>query len=261
MRNKLINSTVAACVAVLGVSAYAAFGPKDDITLRKFDMLNPSFRIDAPPARGSGTVVHSGPDGTFILTNHHVLAPAEQKMAEAGQVGPLDVVVRNWLFIKGRRNALPLIATATLVADDATHDLALIRIDDPEFSAEPARFIGPDDQVDMTESVYAAGGGLGNRPFITEGLASLETVGDGEGGAEMHTMISAPIIGGNSGGGAYVRRGGHYVLFGVPEAIETTQGGGVPHMGIVIQMSTVRSFLAKAGLPEFGSPNTTVAAR
>ena len=58
--------------SVVGL-AWMHFAPIDEIALRKTELLSPVVEVSTATGTGSGTVIHSGDDGVYVLTNHHVL--------------------------------------------------------------------------------------------------------------------------------------------------------------------------------------------
>ena len=147
---------------------------------------------------------------------------------------------------------MPLSQEVEIVADDEAKDLALLRVVDPEWRSRfVARVMSPSDRLEPTEDVVVVGAGLGRRVFATAGLVSLTWVKPDRTDGPTTALISAPVIFGNSGGAAFVRRRDHYVLAGVPEAIESVPRSfgplPLPHMAVAITMETVRDFLARNG--------------
>jgi S1-C subfamily serine protease len=266
MLKKLLASTALAIALAASVTIIVAADKAlshDGLSTMHTELLNPTVRVTAVMqsgvARGSGTVVHSGEDGVYILTNHHVVDGLLKEHVD-GQPA-VQVQIENWAFLPGRDTALPIATRATIASDDEADDLTLLRVSDPEFRAERvANVISPADHVEMGEPVFAVGGGLGDRPFVTNGLVSLTNI-FGHGGLDGHTLISAPIISGNSGGGAYVLRAGTYEFIGVPSALEVAHDNPITHMGLVIPMRVVRPFLVQAGLHEYADHRSGHSAR
>ena len=208
----------------------------DEIWQRKQEMLDVVVKVDVADGSGSGTVIHSGEDGVFILTNHHVLP-------DKG-IPDQNITVLSWVYPDANSPAMPLSQEAVVVADDEKADLALLKVKDPEWRTHyVAAVLGTKDHIQPTEPVYAVGSALGERTFVTEGMISLTYSKVEEGGPNL-VMISAPIIWGNSGGAAFVKRNGHYVFIGVPERGHVAKGLFVAHMGYAIAMSSIREFLA-----------------
>lgn len=241
-RSALLRTVAVAALAFV-VGGASAPHP-DGVQARKTEMLNPVVRVETADGLGSGTVIHSGKDGVFILTNHHVMPKPE--------VADRSVKVSFWLYVDRAGPALPVSEAVEIVADDADKDLTLLRVTDPEWRTRyVAAALPADDHIEPTEPVFVVGAGLGHRVYATEGLVSLPFSGRYGDKGPLQEMLSAPTIFGNSGGAAFVVRDGHYVLAGVPEAIENAPGKIVPtpmaHMAFAITMDEVRGFLARNG--------------
>ena len=154
------------------------------------------------PARSvgwdSGVVVSS--DG-YILTNHHVIAGADQIKVEFTDRRVFD---------------------AKMVGSDEPSDLALLKI---EASNLPALTLGDSDEVQVGDVVLAVGNPLGIGQTVTMGIVSAKgrsTVGDGS--YEDFLQTDAPINQGNSGG-ALVNLQGQ--LVGINSQIVSTSQGNI----------------------------------
>ncbi len=157
-------------------------------------------RREARPQRGLGSGVVVSSDG-YILTNHHVIAGADQIKAE---------------FIDRR------VFVATLVGSDEPSDLALLKID---ASNLPSLTLGDSDEVEVGDVVLAVGNPLGIGQTVTMGIVSAKgrsTVGDGS--YEDFLQTDAPINQGNSGG-ALVNLQGR--LVGINSQIVSTSQGNI----------------------------------
>ncbi|OUU24967.1 MAG: hypothetical protein CBC13_02740 [Planctomycetia bacterium TMED53] len=101
------------------------------------------------------------------------------------------------------------------------------------------------DQLSVFDSVYAVGCPLGNQPIPTRGEISSQykPVGD-----EVYWMVSAPTFFGNSGGGIFLSE--NCQLVGISSMIYTYGKRApmvVPHMGLFVPLSQVRSWLRREG--------------
>lgn len=80
--------------------------------------------------------------------------------------------------------------------------------------------------------------------YLTEGRVQSPSVGE----APHYMAISAPIVFGNSGGGVFNSRG---ELVGIVSAVAVYASGFdgipfiVPHMGLVVNLDTIRAFLER----------------
>jgi S1-C subfamily serine protease len=214
---------------------------------RQQEMLNPTVMIVMEHQMGSGTVLHSADDGTFVLTNYHVI---DEPLNPSHPSQRIAVIF--WLMGSQGDTIYRSRQDADIVARDESRDLALLKIRDKSFLTPSVAAVAP---VDVTllagEDVYVAGAGMGHRVFLTQGLLSVV---DDQVSSNPALLTSSPVVNGNSGGSLWHRRDdGHYEMIGVPQAIATepiespfkeTIRAGVPTMSFAIPLKTVRSFLA-----------------
>jgi putative serine protease PepD len=179
---------------------------------------------DQGTATGSGFVVSS--DGK-IITNEHVVDGAQQVTVKLGT----------------SNQELP----ATVVAADASKDLALLEIDTGGASLHPLSF-GDSSKVQVGDTTYAIGNPLGLDHTFTSGIVSaLGRQIQAPDGSPIDNAIQtdAAINPGNSGG-ALLNSSGRVI--GVNSQIATTNssGGGAGNVGIgfAIPSNTVRDFIA-----------------
>jgi putative serine protease PepD len=155
---------------------------------------------------GSGFVLDAaGGEGTFILTNNHVVAGATDD----------GIVV---VFQDGQQ------APAELVGADVSYDLAVVRVDRTGLQALP---FGDSDAVVVGDPVVAVGAPLGLQGTVTEGIVSAlnrpvsagQTVDDTSYIQAIQT--DAAINPGNSGGPLLNQDG---QVIGINSAIATAPG-------------------------------------
>ncbi|WP_432514337.1 S1C family serine protease [Kineococcus sp. SYSU DK001] len=133
---------------------------------------------------GSGFVLDApSDDGTFILTNNHVVAGASAD----------GVVV---VFQDGQQ------AQAEVVGADSSYDLAVVRVDRTGLAALP---FGDSASVVVGDPVVAVGAPLGLQGTVTEGIVSAlnrpVTAGDSDDASYIQAIqTDAAINPGNSGG-------------------------------------------------------------
>jgi len=179
-------------------------------------------------ATGSGFVV-SG-DG-LVVTNHHVIE------------GAGDVTVK--IGTNGKQRA------AQVVADDPSHDLALLKVDTGGASL-PKLSLGDSSEVDVGDATYAIGNPFGlDHTFTTGVVSALHRDLQAPNGATITGGIQtdAAINPGNSGGPLLDSAG---KVIGVNAQIATgsqTGEGANVGIGFAIPSATVKQFLsdAKAG--------------
>jgi S1-C subfamily serine protease len=186
---------------------------------------------------GSGVVVASGAGRSWVVTTRHLLAPAVKQ----------DVYVS----APGRRPRV----RATLFADSADFDLALVRVDGLEL--QPAVL---EDAVRLGQEVWIVAFPWGRRLTLVSGVVSQISSEDGEAPLEGAVrMVDASVSYGSSGGAVFDRRG---ALVGVVEGYRTTQITlphaphdvlQVPSPGetTVIPSRSIRRFLEATGLEDF----------
>ncbi len=148
---------------------------------------------------GSGVIVSE--DG-YILTNHHVVADAQQVAVD----------------LADRRSF-----TAEIVGSDAPSDLAVLKIDAREL---PALTFGDSNHTRVGDVVLAFGNPLGVGQTVTMGIISAKgrETGLGDGSFENFLQTDAPINRGNSGGALVNLRG---ELVGVNSQIVSPSGGNI----------------------------------
>ena len=180
--------------------APAAF-PEDEFFRRffgdQYDQGQP--RTFRQRALGSGVIVST--DG-YILTNHHVIAGADDIRVDLADGRTLE---------------------ATVVGTDAPSDLALLKIGATDL--HPLQ-LGDSNAVQVGDVVLALGNPLGVGQTVTMGIISAKgratTVGDEA--YEDFLQTDAPINQGNSGG-ALVNTGGQ--LVGINSQILSPSGGNI----------------------------------
>jgi S1-C subfamily serine protease len=226
-----------------------------DLIIRHEQMLYTVVQVEAKQGRGSGTVIYSQKRDdhmqTFVLTNFHVIAsavkveeewdPREQEEVKKERREAVKVLWHDYndlsVFIGTRGK------TADIVAYDEAADLALLKVRDRETGApNVARLMPEGDELYMSETVFAVGGGLGKPPFMSEGVYAY---GHEQIASYPYLLSTAPIIFGNSGGALFHRNDdcACYEMIGVPSRVSATWGAIVTHMAWAITMETVRAFL------------------
>lgn len=173
---------------------------------------------------GSGALIK---DGGYVLTNHHVVAPA------AG--GRVSI-----------RYSDGSVSTATVLGSDLATDLAVVKAEDGA-SERPVLEPATDDPLEIGQRVFALGAPLGLSDSVTAGIVSAlgrYVSVPAEDGALSHLLDSvqtdASINPGNSGGplvdcdGRQV--GVNTAISTVPNA-EGVSGGGSVGLGFAVPMS------------------------
>lgn len=165
---------------------------------------------------GSGVVVDA--EQGHILTNHHVIARADQ------------ITVT---FADGRELA------ATLVGSDPETDVAVIRVEADDLHSLP---MADSDALKVGDFVVAIGNPFGLGQTVTSGIVSaLGRSGLNLGTYQDFIQTDASINPGNSGGALVNLRG---ELVGINTAILTPAGGNVG-IGFAIPMNMARAIMSQ----------------
>jgi Trypsin-like peptidase domain len=176
--------------------------PDNDITL--YIKLFPTSSDDVSsaiggPASGSGFALSS--DG-FIVTNHHVVNGAKS------------------IKIRGINGDFSRAYNAKIVIEDKNNDLAIIRIDEPDFKTLGViPYIISGKNSDVGTSIFVLGyplrATMGDEIKLTDGIVSSKS---GFQGDVTSYQISAPVQPGNSGGPLFDSKGN---LIGIINAKHT----------------------------------------
>jgi S1-C subfamily serine protease len=164
---------------------------------------------------GSGFIFDSR---GYILTNHHVIADAQQ----------IEVTL-------GDRSHY----TAKVVGSDERNDVALIKIEPPRGKQLPFLTMGDSDSLQVGQSVLAIGNPFGFESTLTTGVVSAlkRTVQTGpQTFIDGAVQTDAAINQGNSGGPLLNSRG---EVIGINSAIYTPSGAAAG-IGFAIPINTAR---------------------
>jgi S1-C subfamily serine protease len=164
---------------------------RDKTPAELFKQLSPSVvtvRVSSGAGtEGGGTGFLIDDKGT-IATNHHVIDAAK------------NIEIK---FINGA-----LFKSVDLLADDASRDLALLRVDlnkpedGPKGDAVPL-VLGDSEKVEVGERALSIGNPLGLEHTLTDGLVSARRMYEGK----QWIQMSVPVSPGNSGGPLFNMRG------------------------------------------------------
>lgn len=171
----------------------------DEAFRRFFGLPDNGGRPQEIASAGSGVIV----DATrgYILTNHHVVADADEI-----QVSLMDGEILD----------------AEIVGSDEATDIALIKVEGDDLVEMP---IGDSDVVRVGDFVLAIGNPFGLGHTVTSGIVSaLGRTGISRTGYEDFIQTDASINPGNSGGALVNMRG---ELVGINSAIISRSGGNV----------------------------------
>lgn len=170
----------------------------DDAFRRFFGFPDNGSQGRVVSSAGSGVIVDA--DQGYILTNHHVVANADEIQVSLLSGEVLD---------------------AEIVGSDVDTDIAVLKVDADNLVDMP---IGNSDQVRVGDFVIAIGNPFGLSHTVTSGIVSaLGRTGIGD-GLEDFIQTDASINPGNSGGALVNMRG---ELVGINSAIISRSGGNV----------------------------------
>ncbi|MEX0430587.1 DegQ family serine endoprotease [Spiribacter insolitus] len=165
---------------------------------------------------GSGVVVDA--DAGYILTNHHVIANADQ----------IQIT-----FNDGRE------LEAETVGSDPETDIAVLQVNADALAALP---MADSDELRVGDYAMAIGNPFGLEHTVTTGVVSgLERTLPGNGGARLQSFIQtdASINPGNSGGALINLRG---ELVGINTAILSRSGGNIG-IGFAVPVNMARQVM------------------
>jgi len=179
------------------VTQRSPFG--DEAFRRFFGIPDSGGRPQEVASAGSGVIVDA--DRGYILTNHHVVADADEIQVS---------------LVGGE------ILDAEVVGSDEATDIALIKVEADDLVEMP---IGDSEVVRVGDFVLAIGNPFGLEHTVTSGIVSaLGRTGISRTGYEDFIQTDASINPGNSGGALVNMRG---ELVGINSAIISRSGGNV----------------------------------
>jgi len=191
--------------------------PQDELLRRFFDFEGPPGRRDREiEGAGSGVIVDSA--NGYVLTNHHVIANADQ----------ITVTL-----LENRSLA------AHVVGTDESSDLAVLQVEPENLTSIP---FGDSGTLRVGDYVVAIGNPFGFSNSVTSGIVSaLGRSGLNAQAFEDFIQTDASINPGNSGG-ALVNLNGE--LVGINSAIISRTGGNVG-IGFAIPVNMVRVIMGQ----------------
>ncbi len=166
---------------------------------------------------GSGVIVDA--KNGYILTNHHVIASADE----------IEILLSDKRSLK-----------ATVVGSDAGTDIAVLQVEELKNLVQMP--LGNSEQVRVGDFVVAIGNPFGLSHTVTSGIISaLGRTGLSRDGYEDFIQTDASINPGNSGG-ALINLGGE--LIGINSAIFSGSGGNIG-IGFAIPVNIAKSIMAQ----------------
>ena len=143
------------------------------------EVLAPVSRIRAAKGRGSGTIIHSSAEGTYLLTNFHVVEDNisykevwdELLRRDVKKEFTSQVEVDTYKF--GEKGDVQGIFTtnADIILGNKQQDLALLKLR-TEVTFSTAKLYPEDkaEQVPLLSELTCAGAAMGEKPIVTTGL-------------------------------------------------------------------------------------------
>jgi hypothetical protein len=212
------------------------------------ELVGPVVQVAGEASVGSGVLLGSRPaaDGgegfeTYMLTAWHVIRDIQGDASNREEPVSVSVYDEDGAI----RHEL-----AQLLDFDVEIDVALLLVRSADDLGRGATLATPQrlGEVRIFDEIYAVGCPLGNDPIPTRGeIATCHHDVEGE----IYWMINAPTYIGNSGGGIF--DGQTHELLGIFSKIYThgsLRPTIVPHMGLVIPLSTIYGWLATSGHAE-----------
>jgi S1-C subfamily serine protease len=220
------------------------------------EVLKPVVRIRTNSGRGSGTIVKSDEEGTFILTNYHVIGGNIEYKDVWDELVKKDVkkeftsqVEVDISQVNDIGNIASLLTTnANIVLSNKQRDIALVQVNTDDTTVYPVAKMYPKKickEVGMLVPMACCGAAMGEKPIVTFGYLNGKQI---ELDNFEYWLSSANSIFGNSGGGVFTERNNIWNYIGIPSRIAVAflgmSPGAVSHMGYFIPLFTVYQWLA-----------------
>jgi putative serine protease PepD len=177
-------------------------------------------------AEGSGIVLSSN---GRIITNNHVVADSTGRRG-GGSATAIQATAIQVTLADGKK------ANATVVSQDATHDLAVLQASG--VSGLTAATIGTGAAVNVGDSVLAFGSPLGLEGTVTAGIVSaINRSIDSEGSTLTNLIQTDAAINSGNSGGPLVNSAGQVIGINVANATTSNDSGSIG-VGFAIPIST-----------------------
>ena len=227
-----------------------------DLNVLASSVLHSQVRVSVAKTGGSGTVIYAKQDGntydTYVLTCQHVISDAltvrkewdsrvgRERKKEYRQL--VTVEFFDWDNVPHGSRPLNYSADAQIVAYDAPHDMAILKLKTVKQAPAVARIMKSDDAKNLRigSPVVAVGAALLHDPVLTEGI--ITHMGD-EIDYKDYWMSNAQIIFGNSGGAVFTEMKDGYEFIGIPSRVSVTWGTPITHLGYFSPVTRVNEFL------------------
>jgi len=210
------------------------------------ELIKSTVKVETRTSFGTGVILFSGQcqdvskDShyyTYIVTCAHVVHDSKK------------VQVRQFSYLDNREIVDEISSRGTVLLTDESRDLAIIEMKSNRKIGRAVSMVTKEDYQKMVvdDPIFAVGCPLGYPPYITRGNVACFDVPDHYGTPGNHIMISAPVMFGNSGGGAYTVDG---KLLGIVRLLGGSPDGHIYNSaGFIVPVWVLDSWLRAS---EFG---------
>jgi len=189
------------------------------------EVLKPTVRIRTDKAIGSGSIIKSDEEGTYILTNRHVVDDAieykdvwdellrREVKKEFTKLVEVDIPKINKI---GNQVALTT-AQAEIVLSNSEQDMALLHLKDEDVYPS-VKWYPKDlaDKIPILTPLASCGAAMGEKPIVTFG--NLNGIGIEIDNYE-YDLSSASSVFGFSGGTVFANLNGSWHFVGIPSRV------------------------------------------
>lgn len=260
-----LSGVLVVVVAAIVVVAEGGLGSRTTVTVQETPIISttPSSRGDRLSARA---IYERSAQGVVFVNaagKSSPQSPAELLRGEGGQqstatgsgfeIDGVGTITTNWHVVEGASSVTVGLqggrtVHARVVGEDASHDVALLRIPTDGVTLRPLR-LGDSRIVRVGDPVFAIGNPFGLGGTLTSGIVSAvgrQIKAPSGGSIDGALQTDAPINPGNSGGPLLNERG---EVVGITSQIETSGGsGGSVGIAFAIPIDTVKRALYKLGV-------------
>lgn len=227
------DSAVEGTVPVVSNRLYTVQNPDRITTAKAANLYAPAVVVvKTPSGLGSGFFINKK---GYLITNFHVIAG--EKKITVTQFLQEDQVLRRVVHTD-----VEIVATAPF------HDLAVLRVKDPNTDITPVIF-APEEKLGIGETVFTIGNPLGLERTVTEGVLSQTHRNFG---GILYLQVDAPVNPGNSGGPLFNARG--QVIGIINMGVPTMEGlnFAIPARHATYILDHIDAFAYDASNPESG---------
>jgi len=228
-----LDSAVDGTVPAVSNRLYTVQSPNRTTTAEAVGLYE-SAVVLVKTASGLGSGFFINKDG-YLITNFHVIS-GEKKISVTQFLQEAQVLRRVV------HKEVEIVATAPF------HDLAVLRVKDPDAVITPVIF-APGEKLGIGETVFAIGNPLGLERTVTEGVLSQTHRNFG---GILYLQVDAPVNPGNSGGPLFNARG--QVIGIINMSVPTMEGlnFAIPARHATYILDHIDAFAYDASNPESG---------